>query len=110
MKVEKELKQVTINKYIERLRKIIKLALAEGFLERDPFLLFKPKLVITQVVYLDTEELKIFENHQCKQERLQQVADMFIFCCSLCVGGVRSYYQQNLYSLSFLWAIKILFA
>src|SRR5690606_31327506 len=37
MKVEKELKQVTINKYIERLRKIIKLALAEGFLERDPF-------------------------------------------------------------------------
>ncbi len=44
MKVEKELKQVTINKHIERLRKIIKLALAEGFLERDPFLLFKPKL------------------------------------------------------------------
>lgn len=81
MKVEKELKQVTINKHIERLRKIIKLALAEGFLERDPFLLFKPKLVITQVVYLDSEELKTFENHQFKQERLQQVADMFIFCC-----------------------------
>jgi integrase/recombinase XerD len=32
LKVERNLKQVTINKHIERLRKIIKLALAEGFL------------------------------------------------------------------------------
>ncbi len=81
MKVEKKLKQVTINKHIERLRKIIKLALAEGFLERDPFLLFKQKQVILQVVYLDTRELKILEEHQFKQVRLQQVADMFVFCC-----------------------------
>ena len=80
LKVEKKLKQVTINKHIERLRKIIKLALAEGFLERDPFLLFKQKQVILQVVYLDTRELKILEEHQFKQVRLQQVADMFIFC------------------------------
>ena len=81
LKVEKKLKQVTINKHIERLRKIIKLALAEGFLERDPFLLFKQKQVILQVVYLDTQELKVLEEHQFKQVRLQQVADMFIFCC-----------------------------
>ena len=81
LKVEKNLKQVTINKHIERLRKIIKLALAEGFLERDPFLLFKQKQVILQVVYLDTKELKVLEEHQFKQVRLQKVADMFIFCC-----------------------------
>lgn len=81
LKVEKKLKQVTINKHIERLRKIIKLALAEGFLERDPFLLFKQKQVILQVVYLDNVELKLFEQHQFKQVRLQQVADMFVFCC-----------------------------
>lgn len=81
MKVEKNLKQVTINKHIERLRKIIKLALAEGFLERDPFLLFSPKKVITEVVFLDHVELKILENYNFKQERLQRVADLFIFCC-----------------------------
>ena len=81
MKVEKKLKQVTINKHIERLRKIIKLALAEGFLERDPFLLFKQKQVILQVVYLDTKELQLLEEHEFKQVRLQQVADMFVFCC-----------------------------
>ena len=81
LKVEKKLKQVTINKHIERLRKIIKLALAEGFLERDPFLLFKQKQVILQVVYLDTKELLVLEKHQFKQVRLYKVADMFIFCC-----------------------------
>ncbi len=81
MKVEKKLKQVTINKHIERLRKIIKLALAEGFLERDPFLLFSPKKIITEVIYLNTEELKLMEKYSFSQERLQKVADMFIFCC-----------------------------
>lgn len=81
MKVDKKLKQVTINKHIERLRKIIKLALAEGFLERDPFLLFKQKQVILQVVYLDSKELHLLENHKFNQIRLQQVADMFVFCC-----------------------------
>lgn len=81
LKVEKKLKQVTINKHIERLRKIIKLALAEGFLDRDPFLLFSPKKVITEVVYLDTTELKLLEKHRFKQDRLQRVADLFIFCC-----------------------------
>src|SRR5690606_23846179 len=80
MKVEKELKQVTINKHIERLRKIIKLALAERFLERDPFLLFSPKKVITEVIYL-TQELNLMEKYSFSQERLQKVADMFIFCC-----------------------------
>ena len=81
LKVEKKLKQVTINKHIERLRKIIKLALAEGFLERDPFLLFKQKQVITKVVYLDTVELNLLEKHKFKQDRLQRVADLFVFCC-----------------------------
>lgn len=81
LKVEKKLKQVTINKHIERLRKIIKLALAEGFLDRDPFLLFTPKKVITEVVYLDTVELKLLEKHRFQQGRLQRVADLFVFCC-----------------------------
>ncbi len=81
LKVEKKLKQITINKHIERLRKIIKLALAEGFLERDPFLLFKQKQVINQVVFLNNDELTTLENYKFKQVRLQQVADMFIFCC-----------------------------
>lgn len=81
LKVEKNLKQITINKHIERLRKIVKLALAEGFLERDPFLLFKQKQVINQIIFLNADELLLLENCVFSQVRLQQVADMFIFCC-----------------------------
>lgn len=81
LKAEKSFKQITINKHIERLRKIIKLALAEGFLERDPFLLYHPTKVNNEVVYLDHNELVIFERHRFRQDRLQNVADMFVFCC-----------------------------
>lgn len=81
LKAEKSFKQITINKHIERLRKIIKLALAEGFLDRDPFLLYQPIKVNNEIVYLDQNELIILEKHRFRQDRLQNVADMFIFCC-----------------------------
>jgi len=81
LKAEKSFKQITINKHIERLRKIIKIALAEGFLERDPFLLYQPVKVNNEIVYLDHNELIIFEKYRFRQDRLQNVADMFVFCC-----------------------------
>jgi len=81
LKTKKSLKQVTINKHLERLRKIIKLAIAEGHLAQDPFILFTPKKVNIEVVYLDEVELKNIENFRFKQARLQKVADMFVFCC-----------------------------
>lgn len=81
LKSEKNHKQITINKTIQRLRKIIKLAIAEGFLERDPFLLYKPKKVKLKIVYLTSDELKLLEEYNFKQLRLEQVKDLFIFCC-----------------------------
>ena len=81
LKVEKRQKQITINKSIQRLRKIVKLAISEGFLSGDPFLLYKPKKVLLEVVYLTPEELKSMEGYTFKQERLEQVKDMFVFCC-----------------------------
>lgn len=81
LKTKKAFKQITINKSIQRVRKIIKLAIAEGFLFTDPFLLYKPKKVINNVTYLTTEELFELENHIFSQPRLDQVRDMFVFCC-----------------------------
>lgn len=81
LKSEKKHKQITINKSTQRLRKIIKLALSEGFIITDPFLLYKPKRVENQVVFLTPKELKELENHKFSQVRLQQVRDMFVFCC-----------------------------
>lgn len=81
LKTQKKFKQVTINKSIQRLRKIIKLAIAEGFIVTDPFLLYKPKKVLNNVIYLTPEELFELENHNISQLRLNQVRDLFVFCC-----------------------------
>lgn len=52
MKSEKHHKQVTINKCIQRVRQIIRLAISEGYLEKDPFILYKAKRYKKEVVYL----------------------------------------------------------
>nr|WP_298995596.1 site-specific integrase [uncultured Polaribacter sp.] len=81
LKTTKNHKQVTINKTIQRVRKIIKVALSEGYLTKDPFILYKPKRVINKLVYLSSNELYRIENYVFKQKRLQLVKDLFIFCC-----------------------------
>lgn len=81
LKSEKKQKQITINKSIQRVRKIIKLALAKGYLKKDPFILYRPKKYETKVVYLNQKELDKLEQHTFKQARLNQVKDMFVFCC-----------------------------
>ncbi len=81
LKTEKGHKQITINKSIQRLRKIIKLALAEGYINKDPFLLYTPKKHEKRISYLTQAELSKLENYSFSQTRLKYVADMFIFCC-----------------------------
>ncbi len=53
-KTEMKHKQSTTNKKIQRVRKIVTLAVGEGFLDKDPFMLYKPKKVHIKLVYLDT--------------------------------------------------------
>lgn len=98
LKSEKKHKQITINKSIQRLRKIIKLALSEGFIITDPFLLYKPKRVENQVIFLTPKELRKLEDHKFSQPRLQQVCDMFIFCCysGLPYNEMSSLTQKNI--------------
>lgn len=81
LKVEKNQRQITINKSIQRFRKPIKVAVAEGSLDKDPFVLYKSKRVNNEVIFLTEDELKLMENYQFAQYRLQVVKDMFIFCC-----------------------------
>ena len=81
LKTERNQSQVTINKAIQRFRKPIKIAVAEGYLDKDPFALHKPGRVRTAVIFLSVEELERFEKHHFVQLRLQLVRDLFIFCC-----------------------------
>jgi integrase/recombinase XerD len=81
LKTEKNHKQVTVNKEIQRLRTPIKRAISEGYLDRDPFILYKSKTVRKEVVFLSTEELKTLEEELLPQERLTVIKDLFVFCC-----------------------------
>jgi integrase/recombinase XerD len=81
LKTERNQSQVTINKAIQRFRKSIKEALGEGILEKDPFVEHKPGRVRKEVIFLSTDELKLFEDYHFTQPRLQLVQDLFIFCC-----------------------------
>lgn len=81
LKTEKSIKQITINKIIQRLRTPIKQAISEGYLDRDPFILYKSKKFHKQVIFLTTEELKIIEKSTFTPQRLGIIQDLFIFCC-----------------------------
>jgi integrase/recombinase XerD len=76
-----KLKQATVYRSIQRVKKIIQFAISENYLQRDPFHLYKNKKYKTVIVYLTDEELKQLEKHTFSQPRLQQVKDLFIFCC-----------------------------
>lgn len=81
LKAEKRFQQNTVHKTLQRFKQMVKIAVGLDYLEKDPFLLHKNKKPKKQVVFLSMEELKSIENHHFASGRLQQVADMFIFCC-----------------------------
>ncbi len=81
LKTEKRFMQNTIYKTLQRFRQIVKLSVALDYLPKDPFLLYKGKKPKKEIVFLSKDELRKLEQHQFASERLQQVADMFIFCC-----------------------------
>ncbi len=81
LKAEKSLALATTNKMIQRFRKIVKLAISQDIIHKEPFISYKVKHIKKEIVYLTTEELSKLEKYKFKAERLQIVADMFIFCC-----------------------------
>lgn len=81
LKAEKKFEQNTIHKTLQRFRQMVKIAVGLDFIAKDPFLLHKNKRPKKQVIFLTKEELSELEKHQFASLRLQQVADMFVFCC-----------------------------
>lgn len=81
LKAEKKFEQNTIHKTLQRFRQMVKIAVGLDFIAKDPFILHKNKKPKKQVVFLTKEELAEIEKYQFASLRLQQVADMFVFCC-----------------------------
>lgn len=50
-------------------------------MQKTHFYFTKPKDQEKKLFFLNSNELKSIENHSFASDRLQDVADMFIFCC-----------------------------
>lgn len=70
-----------VMKHIQRLRKMITLAYHLEWIDRDPFVKFKPTLEKKEREFLTDIELKNIENLSPSIERLSVVKDLFIFSC-----------------------------
>lgn len=80
-KTELKHKQITINKSLQRLKKVIKQSVIKGYLDRNPFEEHSPKKVYSKIIFLTQEELDKLENHIFQSDSLNKVKDCYIFCC-----------------------------
>lgn len=71
----------TVMKHLQRLRKIINLAYQLEWIDRDPFLRWKPTFEQKQREFLTANELNNIETYNFLIERLDRVRDLFIFSC-----------------------------
>lgn len=71
----------TVMKHIERLRKMINIAIKNEWLERDPFAKFQAKFIRNDREFLSQDDLERIEQKEFKVLRLQWAKDLFIFSC-----------------------------
>ncbi len=71
----------TAVKYIKNFSKIIKLCLANDWLDKNPFANYKAKVKEVERVYLSEEEIQNIIEKDFKTERLSLVRDIFLFSC-----------------------------
>jgi site-specific recombinase XerD len=71
----------TAVKYIKNFKKIVRIALANGWLKNDPFIGIKFRLDDVDLAYLDAKELDKLMKKHFAIDRMQQVKDVYLFCC-----------------------------
>lgn len=86
LRTEKSNSQVTINKKIQRLKKVVKVARKQKLLDFNPFEEHKPKQAKTKIVFLTQDELDKLKEKEFQSEILNKVRDCYIFCCYTGLG------------------------
>ena len=71
----------TAVKYIKNFNKIIKICLANHWMDKNPFANYKSKVKEVDRVYLSEEEIQEIINKDFGTDRLSLVRDIFLFSC-----------------------------
>lgn len=88
----------TAIKYITNFKKIIRIAYANDWINKDPFIHWKAKLKIVDREFLTEKELQKLVEKEFGIHRLNQVKDIFVFCCftGLAYADVKKLSQNDI--------------
>ena len=81
LKTDKHCQNNSALKHLKNLKKVIRIALANDWIKKDPFYGIHFKQEEVNVEFLSREELDILMNKEFTIKRLEQVRDVFVFCC-----------------------------
>jgi site-specific recombinase XerD len=81
LRIRKNCAHNTVVKYIKNLRKIIRMAIDNSWMQVDPFRLYQAKTKPVNVQALTIEDLRKIENLKCSIPRIENVRKLFLFCC-----------------------------
>ena len=81
LKTEKKMQHNSALKHLKILKKIVRIALANGWIKKDPFFGIHLKRYEVNIEFLSREELEVLINKTFSIQRLEQVRDIFVFCC-----------------------------
>jgi site-specific recombinase XerD len=85
-------------KYIKNFKKIVIIALSNGWIDKDPFINYKVHMKTVEREFLSKEEIQMMLYKKLHIARLEQVRDIFIFCCytGLSYSDVKRLTKNNL--------------
>jgi len=80
LKVERGCNNNSTIKHLKIFKKVVRIALANDWMQKDPFASVKFRLDEVHVDFLTMEELDVLINKEFSIKRLSQIRDVFIFC------------------------------
>ena len=81
LKTDKHCQNNSALKHLKNLKKVVRIALANDWIKKDPFYGIHFKQEEVKVEFLSREELDVLMNKGFTIKRLEQVRDIFVFCC-----------------------------
>ena len=81
LKTQKVGNQNTVTKYVVNFKKIMRMAFANNWVKKDPFYYWKAEWKKVERDVLTEAELRAIMETEPESKSLEQVRDVFVFCC-----------------------------
>lgn len=81
LKTKRECNHNSALKYVNNFKKIIRIALANQWMDRDPFYNYKVQFESVEREFLNADEIQQLIDKDLHLDRLKLVRDMFVFSC-----------------------------